>query len=144
MTKWQEMEPSAIDYDKYIKSPEWLVKSRMFIGRRGYKCERCGVSIEEKTLFSHHLHYQTLGRETGNEIEVLCFDCHQKADAMRQELEQQCQYVKALNTYATKKYGEGWEDLWNGNRRIRKEFDRWLTRKRGYRVENDWFDADDN
>lgn len=37
----------------------------------------------------------------------------------------------ALNTYATKRYGEGWRDIYDDDR-IYREFDEWIARKHGF------------
>ena len=44
-------------------------------------CMRCGVDIdsaraEGRPLQTHHLHYETLGHEEEEDVEVLCRECH--------------------------------------------------------------------
>ena len=63
-----------VDYKKYIQSEEWKKKSRAWIKETG-RCEMCNW---RKTLCCHHKHYKTLGREKREDINVLCFICHQK------------------------------------------------------------------
>ena len=135
MTHWENVDPEDIYYPDYIKSIEWLIKSKVFIGRRGYKCERCGVT--DKPLFSHHLHYKTLGREKDEDVQVLCFGCHQIADEERIE-KQQAEwdhkreygpYNSGLQSWACNKYGENWERR-SDAAHIRKQFDNWIGFRR--------------
>lgn len=37
-------------------------------------CEDCG---ERRRLTMHHLHYDTVGQESEDDIAGLCWDCHQ-------------------------------------------------------------------
>jgi hypothetical protein len=72
--------------------------------------ERCG---HQYSLELHHKTYERLGRELISDLEVLCKGCHEQADKERalegQRRSAAAQYHAALDTYATKKYGEDWE-----------------------------------
>jgi hypothetical protein len=116
-----------VDYDKYIKSMEWLIKSKVFIGRRGYRCEKCGASSEQKQLFTHHKHYRTLGHEKDEDVEVLCFDCHKKAD--RKRTSGHDKYWKGFESWVVSCYGKDWRHV-VGEGAARKEFDRYIGLKR--------------
>ena len=60
------------DYTTYMKSAEWREKSKMFREQAGC-CEKCGYV---GNLACHHKHYNTLGYEEREDIEVLCYRCH--------------------------------------------------------------------
>ncbi len=62
-------------YAKYIKSAEWRAKSKQWREETG-KCEKCGSTHQ---LACHHLHYDTLGNEKREDIEILCYKCHCEA-----------------------------------------------------------------
>jgi hypothetical protein len=128
--RFATLAPDEIDYDEYINSIDWKIKSRVFIGRRGYKCERCGVTAEEKQLFAHHLHYKTLGCEEDEDIKVVCFACHKIEDLERERRVDNKAYWKGLNTWAANKYGDDWDERRDADR-IRDEFDTWIFHKRG-------------
>jgi len=80
----QKLQRMKEDYERYIRSAEWKNKSKAFIKLKNKKCERCGGS---HNLQVHHIHYTTFGKETLNEIEVLCYKCHQQADIERKQRE---------------------------------------------------------
>jgi hypothetical protein len=82
-----------------------------------YTCENCGSN--KQPLECHHLHYRTLGFEELDDVRALCRDCHAMADHKRA-------YSKGLNTYASKKYGEHWEEDEDLRLIIEEEFDEWL------------------
>lgn len=113
-----------VDYETYINSIAWKIKSRVFVGRRGYKCERCGVAEVEKQLFTHHKHYRTLGAEQDEDVEVLCFECHQKADSQRRGRKNA--YKRGLDSWASDKYGSNWYERNDARERIEAEFKQWI------------------
>lgn len=69
-------------YQQCISSAHWKSLKREVIEQRGSRCERCkgeGVSLE-----LHHLHYRSLGSEHPEDVELLCADCHARADEARE------------------------------------------------------------
>lgn len=96
---------------------------------RGKKCGRCGLEgpDSEVVLTLHHKHYQSLGRELESDVELLCEQCHEKADAEREKKVEakrtQRRYDAGLNTYATKKYGDD-PDYWPAD--VEEEFGDWI------------------
>ena len=63
-----------------INMPLFLAKSDMpspirreVISRCGGKCEDCGETCQ---ITLHHLHYNTVGRESECDLAALCWDCH--------------------------------------------------------------------
>jgi hypothetical protein len=73
-----------------------------------------------------------LGRELISDLELVCHRCHEDADRERARQgymrTEEARYNAALNTYATKKYGEHWEEYLD-HEQVAEEFDRWLERK---------------
>lgn len=63
-------------YADYIKSKEWLSKSKAF--RLGANCKRCKTFND---LICHHKTYKNLGHETSRDICVLCVKCHESFHA---------------------------------------------------------------
>lgn len=66
------------DYAEYIRSWEWRWFRETILPARDYQCERCGWPAPEVVLHLHHLHYETLGKETEKDVLVLCEECHKK------------------------------------------------------------------
>ena len=70
--------PSNIDYQKYIQSPEWKEKALKAKERTGWRCQICNRHGDRKQLHAHHRTYERLGNELPEDITVLCPDCHEK------------------------------------------------------------------
>ena len=68
-------------YHKRVSSAEWKNLRREIIEERGNQCERCGK--EDANLELHHLHYRSLESEQPEDVELLCRECHEKADEAR-------------------------------------------------------------
>ncbi len=67
---------SDIDYNEYIKSPEWRSRANAAKQRAGYRCRICNRHQTEIPLHAHHRTYERLGHELPDDITVLCEDCH--------------------------------------------------------------------
>jgi len=108
--------------EEYYKSEEWHIKRTFALHRANHRCQRCGRS---KSLDVHHLTYDRLYNEHPEDLEVLCKKCHDLADKERAE---ETRFNNALDTYATKKYGEDWM-LYYDEHYIEEEFQYWLEKK---------------
>lgn len=71
-----------IDYDIYIKSPEWRTRCNEAKQRAGHKCQLCSSS---SSLHVHHNTYERLGNESPTDLTVLCELCHNVFHAKRDE-----------------------------------------------------------
>jgi 5-methylcytosine-specific restriction endonuclease McrA len=120
-------------YNKRISSPQWKNMKRDVAKMRGNKCERCESQFN---LALHHKTYERLGKELLSDLELVCEGCHRKADVQRAAAGRaksvNALHSAAMNTYATKKYGEDYES-WVDPDRLAEEFEAWLERK-----EDDW------
>jgi 5-methylcytosine-specific restriction endonuclease McrA len=86
--KMQEVHPDSCarhssrhDYNCHIGSAEWKRFRSEVIKQRGNRCERCGQVSASLEL--HHLHYHSLGSEQPEDAELLCPECHKRADEAR-------------------------------------------------------------
>jgi 5-methylcytosine-specific restriction endonuclease McrA len=70
------------DYWDVLKSERWKQLRADIISERKGRCEICG-HLGRNRLHLHHKHYRTVGRETRGDVELLCKQCHEKADATR-------------------------------------------------------------
>lgn len=116
-------------YEQHIRSARWKNMKRDFRKLRGNKCERCGSG---HNLELHHKTYERLGHELIKDLELLCSGCHSVADQER-ELANFIKSIErrdtaAINTYASKKYGEDWEDHTDPDV-VAEEFEAWRERK---------------
>ena len=114
------------EYKTALVSPHWRRLRAVVIFQRGKKCGRCSIAGDdsEVNLTMHHKHYQSLGRELPGDVELLCDQCHKKADKERERRTrtatiQRC-FDVGLETYASKKYGDDWPED------IEEEFSEWL------------------
>ena len=67
-------------YQRYLNSSHWRKTRLRALEHAGWRCEgeitegmRCTAT---EYLQVHHLHYQTLGRESLKDLECLCAACH--------------------------------------------------------------------
>lgn len=76
---------SKSGYDKRLKDryaeESWRIFAVSAIDAAGYRCQRCHRGQDELVslglrLEVHHKHYDSLGRETFDDVEVLCSECH--------------------------------------------------------------------
>ncbi len=72
------------EYSAYLRSDIWRGIRAQALQKANNKCERCGA-INVK-LDVHHRTYQNAGGfEKPDELQVLCYRCHNKADRRREE-----------------------------------------------------------
>lgn len=63
-----------LSYTTYLESEHWKHFKQAAIKAAQYKCQLC--SKDKTFLFVHHKTYENRGRETFNDIIVLCQSCH--------------------------------------------------------------------
>ncbi len=73
LSRLAEIEQQALDYDKYIHSPEWRARAEAIKARDGYRCRICHSS---RDLQVHHSTYERLGHEDDLDLITLCDSCH--------------------------------------------------------------------
>jgi len=62
-----------VDYKEYLKTPEWDFKRKAAYFFYGHKCAVCGSGGK---LNCHHKNYSNVGKETADDLIVLCEECH--------------------------------------------------------------------
>lgn len=62
-------------YEEYLQTDHWLHFRNEALKWAQNKCQICG---EIYNLNIHHKTYENKGRETFNDVTVLCRDCHEK------------------------------------------------------------------
>lgn len=76
MAKW---------YEDYLKSDHWqrvriqkLLKANINDQWNVIKCEYkdCGLFVPLQAINIHHLHYRTVGKESLEDLQVVCRSCH--------------------------------------------------------------------
>ena len=60
-------------YQEYLKSAHWQSVKAIKLFEAGYKCESCK---SERRLEVHHKNYDCIGKETNEDLQVLCNFCH--------------------------------------------------------------------
>jgi len=61
------------NYDEYINSNPWKIKSREAKQKADWKCQVCNSDIG---ICTHHRSYENLVSEKENDLIVLCSKCH--------------------------------------------------------------------
>ncbi|NMC59986.1 MAG: HNH endonuclease [Candidatus Methanofastidiosa archaeon] len=98
-------------YESYIRSEIWREIRNQAIIRANNECEKCGSHLEK--LDVHHINYDNIvGKEKTEDLQVLCYPCHQKADRIRNiktdERRKNSRYRVRFESFAIKKYGDDW------------------------------------
>src|SRR5436190_652256 len=70
-------------WDYLLRSAHWKQVRRDALRRAGYACVWCG---DDGWLNVHHLHYDSIGCETEDDILVLCVECHESVSPVRKSL----------------------------------------------------------
>lgn len=66
-----------MDYEKYLRSPEWLNKKKNRLAFDFWQCGICHAQIDDDKYETHHLNYSRLGDEdVEHDLLTLCHDCH--------------------------------------------------------------------
>lgn len=74
-----------VDYDAYMRSPEWADVREVILTRAGEHCEwcdrYCGPDLDKQgddyeTLEVHHMTYERFGRELPGDLRAICWGCH--------------------------------------------------------------------
>lgn len=69
---WQH---KNIAYKLYVKTEHWQHFRTEALKFAQYKCQLCNAKDAELNV--HHKNYDNLGRETFNDVIVLCKECHE-------------------------------------------------------------------
>ena len=62
-------------YHEYLESDEWYDIRRQVFERDNFKCQSC---CSPTNLTAHHLTYIRIGCEELDDLETLCWDCHER------------------------------------------------------------------
>ena len=73
----------VLKYYTYLNSKEWQDFRDKVFRLKGRVCSKCGTA--EGVINVHHLHYQTLGRESMKDVRVLCQKCHKNTHFRRRK-----------------------------------------------------------
>lgn len=71
------------EYKEYINSSAWKKLRKAKLEEVGYICQMCKKSRYSVRLEVHHLDYKNFKRERLSDLQVVCSDCHVKADDLR-------------------------------------------------------------
>jgi len=64
-------------YQEYYTTKHWgVTKIRKFKQNKDRRCEACGR--KHKNVQVHHKHYDSIGKESMQDLVVVCPDCHTK------------------------------------------------------------------
>ncbi len=136
------MEKLLADKAAYMKTSKWKRKRKAKLDRVGRRSEKCNSVTGRMDV--HHKTYERLGNERLEDLIVLCTRCHEIEDERRAaEAKQRSEnalddaiFESGLNTYATKKYGDGWAERGFDYYDIAEEYAQWLEEKQ----EREWGD----
>lgn len=104
-------------YIAYLRSPLWDEKRKRRLALSNYCCDICGRAVP---LAVHHKHYETLMRESMDDLMSLCEDCHKREDVVRFEQTKELGIMR----FAYKRYGEAIYEM--DFDVLEKEYDDWV------------------
>lgn len=61
------------EYKEYLRSAHWRERRLEFLDYNNWECEICGNRANQV----HHLNYDCLYEEEDDDVEVVCWSCHQ-------------------------------------------------------------------
>lgn len=122
-------------YVAYLKSKQWATKRQEKLESVNYSCDRdIGLTYQKGedgilrrvtecsgSLEVHHRTYDNLGNEPLSDLTVLCTLHHERE---HRSISEKNHFEKGLDTYATKKYGDDWQDYYDYED-IAEEFEEW-------------------
>jgi len=76
------IEFQSMDYQTYLQTEHWLHFRLEALKGAGHKCRMCNA---DSALSVHHNNYSNRGRETFNDVIVLCGECHAKFHGKREQ-----------------------------------------------------------
>lgn len=124
LSAWRER------YEAVLRSPRWLALRARLIRECDRRCQRCNRKSDPLQL--HHRTYERLGEERDEDVEVLCLECHRKADEQRsansQARSSDRRYEGRMNGWAVKRFGADWGDRGDADM-IAEEFHDWHERR---------------
>ena len=104
-------------YNKVLRSARWRDMKARLLRFRGERCEGCpkvfASGAGKKNLSLHHRTYDRLGHELDEDVQLLCENCHEKADRERErqgkERSEAAQYDRRLQGWVEAMRGPGAE-----------------------------------
>lgn len=126
----------TIEYLEYLQSEAWRVKRQEKLSATPYCAYRDEVCYRRDgtpvtrckgPLHVHHKTYARLGHEAMSDLIVLCEFHHMELHRQQERDKEYRRANAAMDAYATKKYGEGWEN-WVDLEAVAEEFNRWQER----------------
>lgn len=122
-------------YKLVISSKRWRLLRDRFLDKQDGKCFRCGWHEKpwdrSKSLELHHRTYERLGQEIDSDLELLCSDCHIKADkerALQARIRSDRDLYRAqFHGWASKVYGDNYEVFEDESMHLR--FEEWKDRE---------------
>lgn len=121
-------------YSAYMGSSLWEKIKRPILKRANGQCEKChAIVINDSNLDVHHKTYERVGgREKPQDLEALCYSCHQKADRKRERIHEEDRlerlYYAKVRGFAKNAHGELWEVEYDEDD-VEQEWLRWLFKK---------------
>ena len=124
----------TVKYLDYLNSEKWRNKRESKFKQVGRKCQKADSIYYRRDgtpvgcsggLEVHHITYDNLYNEGLSDLLVLCEFHHKKEDEYRR---MKNRHNKGLNTWASKVYGDNWEDERNIEN-VEQEFIDWIARQ---------------
>ena len=87
----------TIDYNEYIKTPQWQEKRTKRILLDNFTCQKCGE--RRNHLDVHHINYENLGHEDiYRDLITLCRSCHEEVEKNKKREEKKEKTVALIGS----------------------------------------------
>ena len=71
-----------LKHEDYIKTKHWQDIRNNILLENNYTCQICNKKFSKELLNVHHLNYSNLGKETKEDLMLLCIDCHREQSSI--------------------------------------------------------------
>ena len=73
----------ANNYTEYLMTQHWRCLRKIIYELKKQKCQKCHKEIQEYNV--HHLTYKRIGNERITDLQLLCYDCHERIHLSKDE-----------------------------------------------------------
>lgn len=83
-------------YEEYLQTQHWKnIRQKIYTLNNG-TCQRCKKKCKYWECNVHHKSYARLGHEENKDLQLLCFDCHEKVHKIKEKKEKEQKRINEI------------------------------------------------